>query len=70
MLFRKCLGHVCSNLRRLLLPILFLTSVLSAQAKQPSQVQAGVLEQLVLLLESEEKLALEIRKRKAGTGRG
>ncbi len=65
MLFRKCLGHVCSNLRRLLLPILFLTSVLSAQAKQPSQVQAGVLEQAVLLLESEEKLALEIRKRKA-----
>ena len=70
MLFRMCRGHVCSNLRQLLLLILFLTPVLSAQAKQPSQVQAGVLEQLVLLLESEEKLALEIRKRKAGTGRG
>ena len=49
-----------------LLPLaLLLALVLQVQAQQPSQLQTGVIEQVILLLESEENLALEIRKRKA-----
>ena len=48
-----------------LLPLaLLLALVPPVQAQQPSQLQTGVIEQVILLLESEENLALEIRKRK------
>jgi len=63
-LFRKRRESAWRILNLLLPVVLLLAPVPLVQAKAPSQLQTGVMEQLALLLEGEENLALEIRRRK------